>query len=347
MRRSSTKIIQFFILLVLVFPSLVVSECTCEDEEEDRDKDKALRYKIGAIVSILVASTIGVLIPVFGKFVPALSPDRGIFFLIKAFAAGVILATGFIHVLPEAFERLTSPCLSNHVWEDFPFTGFVAMCTAMGTLMVDAFATAYFKKLYAEKGKMEARGDDEERIEHEGHVHLHAHGTHGHSQGSNSLLLRQKVISQVLELGIIVHSVIIGISLGASQSPETIKPLFAALTFHQLFEGMGLGSSITQAQFNNKTIATMGLFFALTTPIGIAIGIGITNVYDENSQTALIVEGILDAASAGILVYMALVDFLAADFMSDRMQKHIRLLLGASISLLLGAGLMSLLAKWA
>jgi hypothetical protein len=49
-----------------------------------------------------------------------------------------------------------------------------------------------------------------------------------------------------LELGIVVHSIIIGISLGASGSPETIKPLMAALSFHQFFEGLGLGGCITQ-----------------------------------------------------------------------------------------------------
>ena len=42
------------------------------------------------------------------------------------------------------------------------------------------------------------------------------------------------------------HSVIIGISLGSSQSPQTIKPLLAALSFHQFFEGMGLGGCISQ-----------------------------------------------------------------------------------------------------
>ena len=50
----------------------------------------------------------------------------------------------------------------------------------------------------------------------------------------------------MLELGIVVHSVIIGIALGASQSPSTIKPLIAALTFHQFFEGIGLGGCISQ-----------------------------------------------------------------------------------------------------
>lgn len=43
-----------------------------------------------------------------------------------------------------------------------------------------------------------------------------------------------------------VHSVIIGVSLGASESVETVKPLLAALSFHQFFEGMGLGGCISQ-----------------------------------------------------------------------------------------------------
>jgi hypothetical protein len=51
---------------------------------------------------------------------------------------------------------------------------------------------------------------------------------------------------QVLEMGIVAHSVIIGISLGTSQSTETIKPLLAALSFHQFFEGLGLGGCISQ-----------------------------------------------------------------------------------------------------
>ena len=51
---------------------------------------------------------------------------------------------------------------------------------------------------------------------------------------------------KVLELGIVVHSVIIGMSLGASESVSTIKPLVAALAFHQFFEGIGLGGCIVQ-----------------------------------------------------------------------------------------------------
>lgn len=91
----------------------------------------------------------------------------------------------------------------------------------------------------------------------------------------------------------------------------------------------------------------MAIFFSLTTPIGITVGIGISSTYRKDSTTSLIVEGILNSGSAGILIYMALVDLLAADFMNPRMQSNLRLQLGANVSLLLGSGCMSLLAIWA
>ncbi|GFY97866.1 zinc transporter 5 precursor [Actinidia rufa] len=351
LRWSSRDLTVLFVAVLVVLPTLVMGECTCDNEDQDRNKSEALKYKGVAIASILVAGAIGVCLPLLGKKIEALRPEKDVFFIIKAFAAGVILATGFIHVLPDAFDHLTSPCLSGKAWE-FPFTGFVAMVSAIVTLMIDAFATSYFRKSHFDKGNSTV--DEERGGGHDGHVHVHTHATHGHAHGSASLsadastdLVRHRVISQVLELGIVVHSVIIGISLGASESPKTIKPLVAALTFHQFFEGMGLGGCITQAKFKSLAVAIMALFFSLTTPVGIAIGIGITNIYDENSPTALIVEGILNAASAGILIYMALVDLLAADFMNPRMQSNVRLQLGANASLLLGAGCMSVLAKWA
>ncbi|MBA0860664.1 hypothetical protein Goshw_019895 [Gossypium schwendimanii] len=349
------QVLTFFCCFLILIPSLVQGKCTREPEEEDRNKSLALKYKIAAIASILVAGAIGVCFPLLGKVIEALRPDKNLFFLIKAFAAGVILSTGFIHVLPDATENLTSPCLNEKPWGEFPFAGLLAMTAAIGTLMVDVFATSHYTKSHLHKTQQSHEGDEEKTEQTENHLHVHTHATHGHSHGSVSMLepadsaqlLRHRVVSQVLELGIVVHSVIIGISLGASESPKTIKPLVAALTFHQFFEGMGLGGCISQAKFKGRSVAIMSLFFSLTTPVGIAIGIAITNAYEENSPTALIVEGLLNAASSGILIYMALVDLLAADFMNPKLQNNGILQVGASVSLLLGAGLMSLLAIWA
>lgn len=58
---------------------------------------------------------------------------------------------------------------------------------------------------------------------------------------------RAVAVAQVLEYGIAAHSVIIGIALGVSASPCTIRPLAAALVFHQLFEGIALGATLIGA----------------------------------------------------------------------------------------------------
>ena len=88
-------------------------------------------------------------------------------------------------------------------------------------------------------------------------------------------------------------------------------------------------------------------FFSITTPLGIAIGLAMSTSYKENSPAALITVGLLNASSAGLLIYMALVDLLAADFMSKRMQGSIKLQLKSYVAVFLGAGGMSLMAKWA
>uniref|UniRef100_A0ACD5W881 Uncharacterized protein n=1 Tax=Avena sativa TaxID=4498 RepID=A0ACD5W881_AVESA len=372
------------VLLAVLVALLLVSAVRGGDDDDHcgspesaaHDRARARPLKIAAFFSILLCGALGCSLPVLGRRVPVLRPDGDIFFLVKAFAAGVILATGFIHILPDAFHNLTSPCLpADGPWQDFPFAGLGAMVGAIGTLVVDTLATGYFTRAHLKKdaaatGSGSAAVVDEEKqaaaaaaaATEEGGEHLHVvhtHATHGHAHGSAALVaavgggedekdtVRHRVISQVLELGIVVHSVIIGISLGASHDPDTIKPLVVALSFHQMFEGMGLGGCIVQAKFNARSIVTMILFFCLTTPVGILVGMGISHVYNENSPTALVVEGSLNSVAAGILVYMALVDLLAEDFMNPKVQSRGKLQLGINFSMLLGAGLMSMLAKWA
>ncbi|SPT20407.1 unnamed protein product [Triticum aestivum] len=380
MKPSAAALLAAVVALLLVAAVRGDDDCG-SPESAAQDRARANPLKIAAFFSILVCGALGCSLPVLGRRVPALRPEGDVFFLVKAFAAGVILATGFIHILPDAFENLTSDCLpSDGPWKDFPFAGLGAMVGAIGTLVVDTVATGYFTRAHLNKDgahghgaisssaavvdeeKQAAAAASEEARRHDGgehEVHVHTHATHGHAHGSAALVaavggaedekdtIRHRVISQVLELGIVVHSVIIGISLGASQDPETIKPLVVALSFHQMFEGMGLGGCIVQAKFKARSIVTMILFFCLTTPVGIAVGFGISRVYNENSPTALVVEGGLNSVAAGILVYMALVDLLAEDFMNPKVQSRGKLQLGINVSMLVGAGLMSMLAKWA
>lgn len=79
----------------------------------------------------------------------------------------------------------------------------------------------------------------------------------------------------------------------------------------ETFEGLGIGSRLAHLQLPAQLnwIPIAGAFlYGITTPIGIAIGLGIKDTYNPGSATASIVSGVLDALSSGILMYTGLVE---------------------------------------
>ena len=54
----------------------------------------------------------------------------------------------------------------------------------------------------------------------------------------------------------------------------------------------------------------MSLMYGVTTPIGQAIGLAVHSLYDPESQFGLLMVGIVNAISAGLLLYAGLVQLL-------------------------------------
>lgn len=69
------------------------------------------------------------------------------------------------------------------------------------------------------------------------------------------------------------------------------------------------------ARFNYIPIVG-AMLYGLTTPIGIAAGLGVRTSYNPNSATASIVSGVLDSLSAGILIYTGIVEVSLPKFVS-------------------------------
>jgi zinc transporter 1/2/3 len=153
----------------------------------------------------------------------------------------------------------------------------------------------------------------------------------------------------ILEFGVIFHSVIIGLTLGSAGKEFPV--LYPVIVFHQSFEGLGIGARLSAIPFPkrfNWMPWTLCAAYGLTTPIALAIGLGVRTTYNEASMTASIVSGVLDSVSAGILIYTGFVELLARDFLfnPDRTRND-RQLAFMVVSVLLGAGIMALLGKWA
>jgi len=164
----------------------------------------------------------------------------------------------------------------------------------------------------------------------------------------------QKQILQVmlLEAGILFHSVFIGMALSVATGTSFIV-LLVAISFHQTFEGLALGSRIASIRaFHVHGSAKpwlMALAYGTTTPAGQAIGLLVHNLYDPESAVGLLMVGVTNAISSGLLLFAGLVELLAEDFLSDKSYETLtgRRRLEACAAVVAGGLLMALVGAWA
>lgn len=128
-----------------------------------------------------------------------------------------------------------------------------------------------------------------------------------------------------------------------SCNEQDFKSLYVVLVFHQSFEGLGIGARLSAIPWpkdkGEYLKYLLCLAYGLVTPISVAIGLGVRTTY---------ISGVLDALSAGILIYTALVDFMARDFIFNKKIKHnLPELFYSLFCFAVGTGVMSVIGKWA
>ncbi|KAF8500515.1 ZIP-like iron-zinc transporter [Gautieria morchelliformis] len=323
-----------------------------------------LGLRVGALFVIMFTSMFGALFPVVSRRFKIISLPPLAFDFAKYFGSGVIIATAFIHLLSPALDALGSSCLTG-TWTVYPWALAISMASVFSIFFLELFAFRWGSAKLASIGikTHDPHGHD---IGPDG-----AHSAHGpeklaDSQSNNESDIEKRGVPAdgravldtataqvlgiaILEFGVVFHSILIGLTLAVD--PE-FKILFIVLVFHQMFEGLGLGSRLAFMQLPPKYnyVPVVGaLIYGITTPVGIAAGLGVRSTYNPNSTTASIVSGTLDSISSGILLYTGLVELLAHEFLFNPTmhQASNGRLAFACITMLFGAGIMSLLGRWA
>ncbi|KAJ5166532.1 uncharacterized protein N7482_005313 [Penicillium canariense] len=164
---------------------------------------------------------------------------------------------------------------------------------------------------------------------------------------------RQLLQCLLLEAGILFHSIFIGMALSVATGTSFIV-LLIAISFHQTFEGFALGSRIASLipdLFSPSSMRPwlMCLAYGTTTPFGQAIGLVLHNFYDPASATGLLMVGVTNAISSGLLLFAGLVELLAEDFLSESSYATLkgRRRVEACISVACGALLMAFVGAFA
>ncbi|KAJ4170805.1 high-affinity Zn(2+) transporter zrt1 [Fusarium falciforme] len=336
---------------------------------QPRRRDYNIGLRVGLLFVILATSAIGVFGPILlHKMMP--TKLNLVLIVLKQFGTGIIISTAFVHLFTHAFLMFSNECIGELGYE--ATTSAIVMAGLFLSFLVEYIG----HRVVLAKTKASAALSSTER---------------------KSVFLSTEVLSiLVMEAGIIFHSLLIGLTLVVS-GDEYFITLFIVILFHQMFEGIALGSRIatigtaadaqvvTAARPSQETSSAqdsdkapcpaettsceevapptgltlrkkLGLaaLFAFTTPIGMAIGIGVLQQFNGNDKSTIIAIGTLDALSAGILVWVGLVEMWAADWMTGNHGQKAELAdadilttVLAFTGLVAGLVVMSLLGKWA
>lgn len=317
---------------------------TCSVEQRDYD----IPLRIGLIFAILATSAIGSFSPLLLKKFLNISTEGLIITGVKQFGTGIIISTAFVHLLTHAQLMFENECLTGLKYEA------TATSIAMAGLFV-AFVIEFVcdRLIRARKNTINNSEVNNLKVDNSNNnLEKNNSAENSSSDVSQAQLglthLEDKVSVLLLEAGILFHSILIGITLVVAGDSYFIT-LFIVIVFHQFFEGLALGSRIAGlTNCNSLTKFSMALAFALITPIGMAIGIGVLNQFNGNDPSTIIAIGTLDAFSAGILIWIGIIEMWAHDWLHGPLATASAIKTFTSfVCLILGFVLMSLLGKWA
>lgn len=155
-----------------------------------------------------------------------------------------------------------------------------------------------------------------------GMVVQHNHHSHMMSKEEASSPLQRIIAAVMMEFGVTIHSVFVGLAVGVV-SDDKLTELVIALCFHQFFEGIALGSRLAEASFHQKHLEMLlSLAFSIASPVGMSVGVALISSgrLNPNGSTFLLVQGSFDGFCAGILLFLGY-GLIFNDFTAD-MQRH-------------------------
>lgn len=229
------------------------------------------------------------------------------------FAGGVLGGAGLVHLLADGAARFhaTLPDVG------YPLAFLLAGAGFMVILLIEGVIVA---------GHPEAG-------------HGHGHSASQHEIGWPPRSETHRAIYPVILLIVLsVHSIILGVALGAQGTVAGALIVFLAIMAHKAMAGFALGVGYHRAGFGVRRAVPQVAFFSLMTPLAILAGTGVAVALSSHADALF--EATFDSIGAGTFLYIATLDIIRTEFESPRDRWH------KWFAACTGFGIMALLALW-
>ena len=197
----------------------------------------------------------------------------------NAFAAGIFLGAGFVHMLPDA----------NAAWQELGWHYPIAMLLAAAAIVL---MLLFEHVLIPEPAHHAMHAPSADRF-----------GAHEHAGAPGTTYAILTALS--------IHSLLEGLALGAQRELRSVLVIFAAILAHKSMEAFALGVSLARRSAPGTRTGALLALFAAATPVGIVAG---ATVGALEGPAQLACEAAFLSLAAGTFAYVATLDILREEF---------------------------------
>jgi len=234
--------------------------------------------RITFVVLIFLTGLIGGRVPL--KLGTSVAHQR-FFSLGNAFAGGIFLGAGLIHMLPDATHYF-----GQFFGSDFNYP--IAFCVA---------AVGFVFILLLEKVVLSGKES--------------AVITEVSKSNQDPLFL-----AYILAVLLSVHSIIAGLALGAENSAVDSFAIFIAIVAHKGSASFALSVNLCRSDMKPERIMRIIAFFSCMTPLGIIAGAGISQLLTDRYE--MLAEAFFDALACGTFLYITSLHIINEEFFNPK-----------------------------
>ncbi|KAJ8354653.1 hypothetical protein SKAU_G00222200 [Synaphobranchus kaupii] len=245
--------------------------------------------------------------------------------LVSCFAGGVFLATCLLDLVPDYLVEINEAFKSLQITLKFPLPEFIMAMGFFLVLVLEQIVLAF---------KDQSAGSFEERRallvesniqshekESQGCAHLHSPfsqateelgksrvpgGEHVHLHVDfNS---HSAIRSFILVFSLSLHSVFEGLAVGLQQDSQKVLEICLALLLHKSIIAFSLSLKLTQGRLKRTAVTACILLFSVMSPLGIGIGIALTET--ESTPQHHLARYTLEGLAAGTFIYITFMEIL-------------------------------------
>ncbi|XP_045601578.1 zinc transporter ZIP1 [Procambarus clarkii] len=156
------------------------------------------------------------------------------------------------------------------------------------------------------------------------HNHLFEHSIH-HDIASHSSLR-----SLLLLFALSLHSIFEGLAIGLQDTIDDVVGLFLVVIFHKAIIALSLGLNMVQSKLSVSQMLMANMFFCVTSPLGVGIGMGIMEM--QASFTTAAISGTLQGIACGTFLYVTFFEVLPHEMNNgeNRLMKLMFIIFGFS-----------------